>query len=98
MSMAVPAGRLMSYMYISPTDEECVNGEDWWYDANVTAGVWHTMFMYIKLNTPGAPPTSIRCAIIFTLYCFHAVSFSCCSVCILYRFYPGIALLVAFPA
>lgn len=53
----------MSYMYISPTGDECVNGEDWWYDGNVTAGAWHTMYMYIKLNTPGESPSSTHSAV-----------------------------------
>ena len=63
MSGVVHAGRLMSYMYISPTGDECVNGEDWWYDGNVTAGTWHTMYMYIKLNTPGESPSSTHSAV-----------------------------------
>jgi hypothetical protein len=43
----------MSYMYVTPTDDECINGENWWYDKAVEADVWYTMYMYIKLNTPG---------------------------------------------
>lgn len=44
----------MSYMYATPTKEECVNGENWWYEKSIEAEVWYTMYMYIKLNTPGA--------------------------------------------
>lgn len=55
MHHSMRAGRLMSYMYATPTKDECVNGENWWYgDTRIQAGVWYTMYMHIKLNHPGA--------------------------------------------
>lgn len=47
------AGQLVSYMYITPTEGECVNGEDWKYDEVAEADKWYTMYMYIRLNDPG---------------------------------------------
>jgi hypothetical protein len=47
------AGQLVTYMYITPTTDTCVNGEDWLYKQKAEADVWYTMYMYIKLNTPG---------------------------------------------
>lgn len=47
-------GALMSYMYYpgKSADHNC--GEDWFYDVNAQAGTWHTINLYVKMNTPGA--------------------------------------------
>ena len=47
------AGQLVTYMYITPTECECINGEDWPYTKAAEADKWYTMYMYIKLGTPG---------------------------------------------
>jgi hypothetical protein len=47
----------MSYMYATPTDDECINGENWYYNMTAKAEVWYTMYMHVKLNTPGGRPT-----------------------------------------
>lgn len=52
------AGQLVSYMYITPTKTECVNGEDWKYNKFAEGGKWYTMYMHVKLNEPG---TKIHC-------------------------------------
>ena len=49
---------LMTYVYYAGMDPATNCGEDWHWNVATTSGQWHTIEMYIKVNTPGALPPS----------------------------------------
>ena len=49
----------MSYMYYAGMDSSLSCGEDWHWGRKANSGGWMNVEMYVKLNTPGMPPSAI---------------------------------------
>lgn len=50
--------QLMSYSYYAGMPPETNCGENWYWDSTTSSGTWHTIEMYLKINTDGALPSA----------------------------------------
>ena len=50
---------LMSYSYYAGMDPSTNCGEDWHWGVGTSSGDWHTIEMYVKVNTDGATPARL---------------------------------------
>jgi hypothetical protein len=48
-------GRMTTYAYYPDKPAAIRCGEDWWWSRTVQSGVWHTVRLHVKINTPGKP-------------------------------------------
>lgn len=49
----------MSYSYYAGMDPSTNCGEDWHWGVGTSSGDWHTIEMYVKVNTDGATPARL---------------------------------------